>query len=92
MEIIRGVLFLKMIVLLNQFPTVCNYHDATYSVAVMDVNNDTVAETGKILYDRDGQDEVTVVLEGRVMIDTEYTAIICVTTAVDTEMKQFSFG
>ena len=57
----------------------------------MDVNQDTVVETPKFLYDKDGPDEVTVVLEGKMMKDYIYDAEIRVITAVATEVTRFSF-
>lgn len=58
----------------------------------MNGNGAIVDGTGNVTYDKDGPEEVTIFLEDGMTRDTHYTAVISVTTAVNTERTEIQFS
>ena len=79
-----------------QFPTVtvCDYHDAFYSVLVYDVTEAMiiVARTRVMTYDRDGPDRLEMVVDHGLQKDRNYVAFINVTTAVNSTIQHVPFS
>ena len=75
-----------------QFPTLCDYQEASYSVVVRDRNGVIVEQTNKIAYDKEGSDLIEVDLEKGMVRDREYTATLNITTVVASTTTNFSFG
>ena len=76
-----------------QFPAVCDYHDAFYSVLVYDVTEAMiVARTRVTTYDRDGPDSLEVVVDHGMQKDRFYMAFINVTTAVNSTIQRVPFS
>ena len=78
-----------------QFPEVCDYQDAFYSVLVRDETEDIVVTmTRSFVYDNYnyGPDSIGVVLETGMRRAREYTAFINVTTAAGDTIKDYHFS
>ena len=76
----------------HQFPTVCDYHDALYSVIVRDETEAIVARSPVMIYNNSDPGCVTVDLESGMQKDRVYTALINVTTAAGSTIKEVPFS
>ena len=75
-----------------QFPEVCDYHDAKYSVRIFHNNGSLVYQSMEETYDKDGPDSVEVIVSESLQKDLSYSAQINVSTAVNWTTIQFQFG
>ena len=75
-----------------QFPQVCDYHDANYSVRILDSNGMVVDQTTEMTYNQDESGYVDVELTSGLRINVLYTAEIVVKTAVNSTMARFTFS
>ena len=76
----------------EQFPEVCDYHDANYSVLIFHGNGSLVYKSTEETYDKDSPENVEVVVSQNLQKDSSYTAEINVSTAVNWTTTQFQFG
>ena len=74
-----------------QFPTVCDYHDANYTVHVKDELG-TIVNDINSNYDKDSPENVEVAINTGLEKDRVYTATIIVTTVVNSTAAEFKFG
>ena len=78
---------------LLQFPTVCDYHDATYTIRILNSNGILVYQTIEEMYNKDGPDYVQVkISNGLMKVNMMYLAEIVVKTAVNSTTARFSFS
>lgn len=75
-----------------QFPTVCDYQEASYSVIVEDRNGAIVDQTNELTYDKEGSDLIEVDLVRGMQQNREYTATLNITTVVESTTTNFTFG
>ena len=75
-----------------QFPSLCDYQDASYSVTVRGRSGRTVDTTGELAYEKGGPDLVKIDLEGGMQRDKEYTATLNIKNEVNLESIDISFG
>ena len=75
-----------------QFPEVCDYHDAKYSILIFHDNGSLAYWSIEETYDKDGPDRVETVVSENLQKDLSYTAQINVSTAVNWTTTQFHFG
>ena len=75
-----------------QFPTVCDYQEASYSIIVQDRNGAIVDQTNELTYDKEGSDLIEVDLVRGMQRNREYTATLNITTVVASTTTDFSFG
>ena len=69
----------------------CDYHDASYTVCILDKDGTEIDRKMEI-YDKDRPESVEVELRAGMEKNKEYTAIINVTTAVNSTITKFAFG
>ena len=78
---------------LLQFPIVCDYHDANYTIRVLNSNGILVFQANEKTYNKDGPGYVEVKMMNRFMkLNMMYFAEIVVKTAVNTTTARFSFS
>ena len=70
----------------------CEYHDANYSISILNGDGGLVQKTSELMYNNDGRDSVSVEVTAGMNKDTAYTAVITVTTAVNSSVTQFTFS
>lgn len=75
-----------------QFPTVCDYHDAKYSIVILSGGGSLVYQSVEETYNNDSPDNVEVTIDQKLQKDSSYTAEINVSTAVNWTTTQFKFG
>lgn len=75
-----------------QFSKVCDYHDAKYSVVILNEDGSLAYQSMEETYDGDGPDNVEIVMIENLRKDSSYTAQINVSTAVNWTTTQFKFG
>ena len=76
-----------------QFPTVCDYHDAKYSIIILNGGGSLVYQSVEETYNNDGPDNIIVVtIDEKLQKDSMYTAEINISTAVNWTTTQFKFG
>ena len=73
-----------------QFPEVCDYHDAKYSILIFHDNGSLAYQSIEETYD--GTDRVEAAVSENLQKDLSYTAQINVSTAVNWTTTQFHFG
>ena len=74
-----------------QFPEVCDYHDAKYSVLILNGDGSLVYRSTEETYDKKS-DSVVVEMNKNLEKDSSYIAQINVSTAVNWTTTQFKFG
>ena len=78
---------------LLQFPTVCDYHDATYTIRLLNSNGILVHQTTEKMYNKEGPDYVQVkIINSPMKVNMMYFAEIVVKTAVNSTTARFSFS
>ena len=75
-----------------QFPTVCDYHDAKYSIVILSGGGSLVYQSVEETYNNDSPDNVEVTIDQKLQKDSSYTAEINVSTAVNWTIAQFKFS
>lgn len=75
-----------------QFPTVCDYHDAKYSIVILSGGGSLVYQSVEETYNNDSPDNVEVTIDQKLQKDSSYTAEINVSTAVNWTTAQFKFS
>ena len=75
-----------------QFPEVCDYHGAKYSVLIHNGDGSLVYRSTEETYDKNSPDSVEVEMSENLEKDSSYTAQINVSTAVSWITTQFKFG
>ena len=75
-----------------QFPEVCDYHDAIYAVSILTRDRKRIHQSADVFYDGDGPQNVEVDVRKGMDINTEYIAVINVTTAVKSTTTEFAFS
>ena len=70
----------------------CDYHDANYSIRILDRDRTEIDRTKEVRYNKEGPDNVKVEMRAGMQRNKMYTAIINVTTAVKSTTTEFSFG
>ena len=75
-----------------QFPTVCDYHDAKYSIVILSEGGSLVYQSLEKTYNNESPDNVEVTIDQKLQKDSMYTAEINVSTAVNWTTTQFKFG
>ena len=70
----------------------CDYHDANYSVLILHDNGSLVFQSTEETYDKDGPENVEVVVSQNLQKDSSYTAEINVSTAINWTTTQIQFG
>ena len=78
---------------LLQFPIVCDYHDANYTIRALNSNEILVFQTNEKMYNKDGPGYVEVKMTNHFMkLNMMYFAEIVVKTVVHTTTARFSFS
>ena len=80
-----------MIFLYTQFPEVCDYRFAKYSVSVIDDNQHLIYHSGAT-YKKDSQAYVPAIVSQNLVKNRNYTAEIAVFNAVQRTTRRFSFS
>lgn len=75
-----------------QFPEVCDYHDAKYSILILNRDGSFVYQSMEETFNKDGQDNIEVIMSENLRKDSSYTAEINVSTAVNWTTTRFEFG
>ena len=71
---------------------VCDYHDAKYSILILNGDGSLVYQSMEETYDNDGPDNVEIIMSENLQKDSSYTAEINVSTAVNWTTTRFKFG
>lgn len=82
----------QLLLMSVQFPTVCDYQEASYFIVVRDRNGAIVHQTNEFTYDKERSDLIEVDLKGGMQQDREYTATLNITTVVVSTITNFSFS
>lgn len=80
-----------IIILLFQFPTVCDYHDAHYAVHILDNSRKRIQQIVDEVYDEDGSQNVEIIVRAGMERNERYIAVIIITTAVKSTTTEFAF-
>lgn len=75
-----------------QFPELCDYHDARYSILILGRDGSIVYQSMEETYYKESPDNVEVMISNNLQKDSIYTAEINVSTAVNWTKIQFIFS
>lgn len=86
------ILYSSLCPLITQFPEVCDYHDANYTVRLLTLQRQVVADLPETLYTQNSPATVSVEFTTGMEANSMYIAQVRVSTAVNSTTTEFTFS